>query len=275
MNDRRGVSEIETRRYGTVGELLLVLHGGPGAPGSIAPVARELADGFRVLEPLQRGSGPEPLTVATHIEDLDAVNERHCKSSRAAIVGHSWGAMLALAYAAAYPERAGPLILIGCGTFDQIARSEMCKMIDDRLSPEVKRKLENMRDEVPDPNARLHAMGKLLEPVYSCQPIAEGEGEGEPCDARAYEETWADMLQMQESGAYPAAFAAIHTPVLMLHGAEDPHPGSMIRDSLLPCIPQLEYVELASCGHYPWREAAAREPFYTTLRRWLKAKLAV
>lgn len=273
MNDPHNRPDIETRRYGAVGPQLLLLHGGPGAPGSIAPVARELADGFRVLEPLQRGSGEKPLTVATHIEDIDSVIGRYCNKRAPAIVGHSWGAMLALAYAAAYPEHAGPVVLIGCGTFDPVARSEMCKTIDERMSPETKRELESMPDKIPDPDARLNAMGRLLEPAYSCEPITEGEGE--PCDARAYEETWTDMLQLQESGAYPAAFVAIQTPVLMLHGAEDPHPGSMIRDSLLPSVPQLEYVELACCGHYPWREAAAREPFYATLRQWLKSKLAV
>ena len=50
--------------------MLLLLHGGPGAPGYMAPVARELSDAFRIIEPLQRGSGEEPLTVARHIADL-------------------------------------------------------------------------------------------------------------------------------------------------------------------------------------------------------------
>ena len=35
------------------GRPLLVLHGGPGAVGDPAPVARGLADRFRVLEPWQ------------------------------------------------------------------------------------------------------------------------------------------------------------------------------------------------------------------------------
>lgn len=71
------------------------------------------------------------------------------------------------------------------------------------------------------------------------------------------------------AGAYPAAFAAIVSPVLMLHGTYDPHPGAMIRDSLLPYLPQIEYREWERCGHSPWRERHARDEFLTVLKRWL------
>jgi pimeloyl-ACP methyl ester carboxylesterase len=53
----------------------------------------------------------------------------------------------------------------------------------------------------------------------------------------------------------------------MLHGADDPHPGRMIRDGLLPVIPHLEYVEFPRCGHDPWRERHAREAFLAEVRR--------
>ena len=55
----------------------------------------------------------------------------------------------------------------------------------------------------------------------------------------------------------------------MLHGADDPHPGPAIRDSLRPHLPQLEYREWDRCGHYPWLERAAREEFLVVLREWL------
>ena len=79
------------------------------------------------------------------------------------------------------------------------------------------------------------------------------------------------MLRLQEDGIYPAAFEAIAAPALMLHGDADPHPGKMIRDSLASTIAHLEYRELARCGHYPWLETAAREPFYALLREWIEA----
>ena len=77
------------------------------------------------------------------------------------------------------------------------------------------------------------------------------------------------MLRLQEEGVYPAALAAIHEPTIMLHGDYDSHPGCMIRASLEPHLPQLEYREWKRCGHYPWLEKAAREEFFIVLHQWL------
>ena len=95
------------------------------------------------------------------------------------------------------------------------------------------------------------------------------ETEAGRIDAHAYRETWDDMLRLQRDGTYPAVFAAIRSPVLMVHGAADPHPGRMILESLEPLIPGIEYVELERCGHYPWLERSARDPFFSLLREWL------
>jgi pimeloyl-ACP methyl ester carboxylesterase len=78
------------------------------------------------------------------------------------------------------------------------------------------------------------------------------------------------MLGLQADGVIPGAFEVIESPVLMLHGQYDPHPGKMIRDSLLPYLPQLEYHEFENCGHSPWIEKSAREVFFSVICEWLK-----
>jgi pimeloyl-ACP methyl ester carboxylesterase len=259
---------MHIREYGTTGPLVVVLHGGPGAPGSAAPVAREMASSFRVLEPFQRGSGGEPLTVARHIQDLHDLLETRRTDGLPALVGHSWGAMLALAYAAAHPGFVASLALIGCGTFDLEARARMRAICDERMDSALRQRLERLPQEIADPDERLRVMGELLLPLHCCDPIPVPP-ENEPFDARAHSDTWDDMLRLQAEGVYPAAFAAFRAPVLMLHGAADPHPGSMIRASLAPYLPQLEYREWARCGHYPWLEREVRDEFFSTLRSWL------
>ena len=82
------------------------------------------------------------------------------------------------------------------------------------------------------------------------------------------------MLRLQEEGVYPSAFSAIDAPVIMLHGAVDPHPGRMIQAGLKPHLPQLEYHEWERCGHYPWLEKAVRMEFFDVLREWLTRRLA-
>ena len=264
---------MHIRIYGNLGPLVLVLHGGPGAPGYMAPVARGLADSFRVLEPFQRRSGAEPLRVADHIEDLRELVESRGAGAQPALVGSSWGAMLALAFAATHPGLAGPLVLIGCGAFDPTARARMEAIIEERVGDALRRRIEHLSEEFPDPDQRLRVKSDLILPLYSYELVTT-DLELEKCDARANEETWADMVRLQEQGVYPARFSAIGGPVLMLHGAVDPHPGRMILASLERYVPQIEYREWEHCGHYPWLEKAVRDEFFSVLRGWLSSHLA-
>lgn len=277
---------IACREYGAGSTTLVVLHGGPGAPGSLASVARGLAEarswagarcvagqrglvgGPRVLEPLQRRSGGEPLTVAGHVADLEALLAARCGEQRPIVLGHSWGAMLALAHAAAHPSRPAALVLVGCGTFDSTARAELVARREARLDGEMASRLDQARRAHDDPDARLAALGALSVQIDSVDPIAEA-GSTEACDARGYEQTWKDALRCQAEGLHPAAFAAIDVPVLMLHGEQDSHPGALIRDSLRPCLPQLQYHAWAGCGHYPWLERAVGDQFFARVLEWV------
>jgi pimeloyl-ACP methyl ester carboxylesterase len=263
---------LRTRTYGACGPPVFVLHGGPGAPGYMAPVARGIADAFRVIEPFQRGSGGARLTVERHVEDLHELVMSLGAGTRPALVGSSWGAMLALAWAAVHPGDAGPLVLVGCGTFDKAARARMQEILEERKNDDLRRRLRRLPRDFPDPDQRLAASARLIQPLYTYEGIP-GDPGPEVCDAAANLETWGDMLRLQAEGVYPAAFAAIDAPVLMLHGAFDPHPGQMIRAGLEPYLPQLECREWERCGHYPWLERWAREEFFAVLREWLGAHL--
>jgi pimeloyl-ACP methyl ester carboxylesterase len=55
----------------------------------------------------------------------------------------------------------------------------------------------------------------------------------------------------------------------MIHGDADPHPGPETRDCLRRYLPQLEYVELKRCGHYPWLERSQLDEFFPLLKGWL------
>ncbi|WP_327727683.1 alpha/beta fold hydrolase [Streptomyces sp. NBC_00487] len=55
----------------------------------------------------ERGAGP--WTTERFVADLDAVRQ-HFALDRPVLLGHSWGAQLALSYAPAHPERVGGLV---------------------------------------------------------------------------------------------------------------------------------------------------------------------
>jgi pimeloyl-ACP methyl ester carboxylesterase len=260
------IGGLRLRVHGSQGSRVVVLHGGPVAVGSAAGLARGLSESFLALEPWQRGSGPEPLTVATHIADLHDLVTARCADQPLAIVGESWGAMLALAYAAAHPDSVSALGLVGCGTFDTAARANLEATLAERTEA-FRRQTDGLTPAV--------AERSLRRALYDYAPIEPSPQDvDEPFDLRAHTETWDDMLRLQREGVYPAAFAAITSPVLMLHGAYDPHPGRLIRDGLKRHIPQLDYREWERCGHSPWTEHFVRDEFFATLRDWLTRNLS-
>lgn len=261
---------LSGREWGTGAQPLIVLHGGPAAVGDVEPLARELGRQWRVLEPFQRGSGRHPLTVATHIHDLDDLIRDRCGNHRPILIGHSWGAMLALAYAATHPETSAALALIGCGTFSGSARKEFEARLDARLTSEDREALASIGQSEPDADHRFAARGRIITRVYG-HDIGDVSNEPATIDAIAHEQTWADMKRLQSDGTYPAAFAAINVPVLMLHGEADPHPGRATMEDLRKVIPHLQYRELSQCGHSPWLERQARGPFFNELRSWISA----
>lgn len=259
---------LAVREWGRGAESLVVLHGGPAAAGDVEPLARELGKRWHVLEPFQRGSGECPLTVATHVRDLHDLIRDRCAGSRPVLIGHSWGAMLALAYAAEHPDTSAGLVLIGCGTFSVAARKEFEARLDARLTPADRDTLASLGVTEPDADRRLAAQGRIMTRAYGydIEDVANGLV---TIDAVAHAQTWADMRRLQGDGTYPAAFAAIGVPILMLHGEVDPHPGRSTMEDLRKYIPCLQYRELSKCGHSPWLERQAREPFLKELHSWL------
>jgi pimeloyl-ACP methyl ester carboxylesterase len=255
---------------------MVVLHGGPGAPGSAAGLAKALADSFVVLEPLQRRSGHIPLTVARHVNDLRAVAPRP-----ATIVGWSWGAMLGLSFAARYPQDVSALILVGCGTYDETSRSLFRSALERRLKAterDLIATLESRLDAEPTPGIRDALFGELgaaclKAESYDVMEDAGDETDDLPADDLGHVETWNDALRLQREGIEPESFRRIAAPVLMIHGDTDPHPGPATRDVLRRCIPQLEYVELDRCGHAPWRERYGRAPFIEIVCEWCNEQI--
>lgn len=111
---------------------IVVVHGGPGVPdlaGFLAALGPLAVDGHDVWAYAQRGSGgssrladPSGYTTRQAVEDLEQVRLR-TGAGRLILIGHSYGAFLAAAYLAAYPDRVekvvfsspGDLALAGVG----------------------------------------------------------------------------------------------------------------------------------------------------------------
>ncbi len=101
------------------GPPVVLVHGGPGLWDYLGPVAALIERRARAFRYDQRAcgrsTGEGPHTIARHVADLEALRD-HWGLERFTVIGHSWGASLALHYALEHPERlAGMVYMSGTG----------------------------------------------------------------------------------------------------------------------------------------------------------------
>ncbi len=260
---------MTVRKYGQPPYRAALLHGGPGAPGYMAPVARELSrQGIGVLEPLQTARDLEG-----QVREL-AAQLRACGDGPCAVAGSSWGAVLALFLAAREPGLVSRLVLIGSAAFDAAGsrRTEATRLA--RLEPAGRRQYAEIQAALASAPAKqaeglLRALVELLFTADVCDPLTTNLEIAE-CQAGVNRKVWRDFVALRdEPGRLQREFSRIRIPVLAVHGEYDPHPFVPIRDFLSTCLPHACFCLLPRCGHYPWIERGARAAFFKILRREL------
>ena len=135
------------------GEPLVVLHGGPGASHDyFLPYLLPLARKNRLIFIDERGSGrsqrlddPAGYTVEAIVEDVEVVRQALGIKSMS-LLGHSFGGVLAQAYALKYQEHLTHLIL--CSTFHSTRRmNEVFAAMKEQMTPELRGRIERMEKE--------------------------------------------------------------------------------------------------------------------------------
>ena len=165
------INQIQNlRTYGKQPFSVAVIHGGPGAPGHMAPVARELAAEWGVLEPLQTATSLEG-----QVQELRAVLEENGELP-VILVGSSWGAMLGFILTARYPALVKKLILVGSGVYEEQYATEIEETRMSRLSEEERATVASLTEALGDPantdkNATMAQLGKLFTGCDAYNPI--------------------------------------------------------------------------------------------------------
>jgi pimeloyl-ACP methyl ester carboxylesterase len=255
------------RLYGKAPFNVAVVHGGPGAPGELAPVARELAKAHGVLEPLQTAS-----SLQGQVAELETVLRRDGHRP-ITLIGHSWGAMLSFILAAQCPSMVGRLILVGSGVFEQryaerIARTRLSRLTEQERATVHSLSTSLADPDAPDKNAVFAQLGDILSRADSFDPLPS-QSEAIECQYDVYRSVWKDAQELRRSGRLLAMGRGIRCPVLAIHGDYDPHPAEGIRDPLSSVLKDFRFILLKKCGHRPWLEKAAGHKFYRILEQEL------
>ena len=249
----------------------IVLHGGPDFDHRyLLPELDRLSDILRLIYYDQRGRGwsapdvmPEAVTISSEVEDLEGLRV-HFGLETVAVLGHSWGGLLALEYAIRHPERVSHLVLMNPAP---VTHADLVRFRQDRES-RAAADLEKMktiagtsRYQAGDLDAdadyyRAHYRTALYRPEHVDRVVARlrkgvtpaGIQKARAIEDRLYGQTWSstqyDLLP---------EIARLDIPTLVLHGESDFVP-IVCSEHIARAIPGARLVVLGECGHFAYLE---------------------
>ena len=265
------------RKYGTAPFAAAVIHGGPGAPGEMAPVAKELSTVCGVLEPLQSAC-----SLDGQLTELETAIQT-IGDPPITLIGFSWGAMLSFIFTAKCPMFVKKLILVSSGVYDTEYTANIMTTRLARLNDSERAQVISLMDKLNDPSCHdkdkhLTRFGALISKAdtydsfdpYDSYDKLPTDHDALECQFQIYKNVWNDAEKLRQSQKLLELGEHIRCPVLALHGDYDPHPYEGVKNPLSQILKDFRFVLLANCGHRPWIERHARDRFYEILKSELK-----
>jgi proline iminopeptidase len=255
------------------GPPIIVLHGGPSFDHTyLLPDLDRLADGFRLIYYDQRGRGksaqnvqPADVTIQSEIADLEALRGS-MGLERVALLGHSWGGLLALEYALRHPEHVSHLILLNTAPASHddgvLFVRERAKMAGDE-SGERLRALESRPGfadgedlEARAEYYRVYFRATLRSPDLLDRLIANlrvgWTQESIVKSAAVGNRLWHEAYEVEGYNLLPQ-LTQVHIPTLVLRGDYDFIPLACATH-IAEAIPAARFVVIPDCGHFSYLE---------------------
>jgi proline iminopeptidase len=258
------------------GQPVIVLHGGPDFDHSyLLPDLDRIQDAFRLIYYDQRGRGrsaegvrPEDVTILSEVDDLDKVRQ-HYSLEAPALLGHSWGAVLALEYALRHPTRVSHLVLINpapasTGDVAVLRKAYLAKLgayMDRQWSILASAAYPGGEPEAVAARYRIHFKSALkraqdyerLMARMNAEFIRQGKDgivKARAVEDQLYRDTW----QVPGYDLQPK-LRNLHVPTLVIAGDHDFIPIE-IAEHIARAIPEARLVTLRDCGHFAYLERA-------------------
>jgi proline iminopeptidase len=254
------------------GRPIVLVHGGPDFDHELfLPEMDQLADLGRLLYYDQRGRGrsfsgetDDDVSIDSEVADLDRVRA-WTRFESVALIGHSWGALLAMEYAVRHLDRVSHLVLMNsapASRADLLAfRAHLARV----RPPEVQERMAALRsdpaylagDVAADAEYhRLHFANALRQPAQLESIIGRlrraftpaGIVAARAIEDRLYEETW----QREDYDLLPH-LRQLDIPTLVLHADQDSIPLELAHH-IAQAIPGSRFLVLTYCGHFSYVE---------------------
>lgn len=258
MTGLRDGAALWTTASGT-GPTVVCCHGGPGLWDYLGTLAALIDDEFTVVRFDQRGCGRStgggPFTIEQAVDDMEQLRQA-LGCGRWAVIGHSWGAELAVRYAARHPDRTAAIVYIaGVGAGNGF-RDAFAAERDRRLGADYQR-WSQLRDRDRTPAEEREWCLLQWRPDYSPGPDAarhalelwQTRPPGAAVNTAANRQLWGDRATED----LLAAATRVTCPVRMIFGADDPRPWSA-SEELLAVLPDASRTVFDGAGHAPWVE---------------------
>lgn len=250
------------------GEPLIVVHAGPGMDHNhLYPNIGKLAREFQVIFYDQRGTGHSSaeidsldINTSTFVEDLEALRTKF-GIDNLNLLGVSWGAMLAMQYAIAYPDHLNALIL-GCpmGASSDFTHPfseaiQQARTSEDSLALVKIRQSDAFKN--GDPEAA-DAASKISFKSYfhpGKQHLAD-QVDYNYGESTMKNRQMVSSLIFQEYQNYDIhdELSNITSPTLVIHGDSDPLPWEFA-ERIHSAIPNSQFELLKDTGHFIFVEA--------------------
>jgi len=255
------------RKYGDAPFNIAVIHGGPGAPGEMAPVAKELSKSYGVLEPLQT-----KMSIEGQLQELEDTLVKY-GNPPIILIGYSWGAILSFIFAAKKPSLVKKLILISSGIFEDKYAANIMKTRLNRMTENDHQTINTISENLKNPNTKdknklFNRLGEIISKADSYDPLPH-KSEIIECQYDIFENVWEEAKSLRRSGKLPEFGRKIKCPVVAIHGDYDPHPVEGIKTPLSDVLNDLKFILIENCGHHPWIERKAKDKFFNILKKEL------
>jgi proline iminopeptidase len=265
-----GRARLYYREVGA-GRPVIVLHGGPDFDHRyLLPELDRLSDQVHLVYYDQRGRGrsgigvrSEDVTIASEMADLNELR-RHLGFASVAVLGHSWGGLLAMEYATRHPDRVSQLILMNTApataagweaqrdhlhrlrTPIELQQMQAIAASDAFRSGEIDAEMAYYR------LFFRHALApELIDPIVDrlrAHLTAEDVRRARAIEDRLYDETAAS----RDYDLLPR-LRALNVPTLVLHGAQDFIP-AVVAAQIAEAIPGAALAVLPGCRHFAYLE---------------------